>query len=325
MPASHLQHTVSKAVTVTGVGVHSGAPACLTIAPAAANHGIVFIRSDITDRDNAIPARWDLVADTRLCTVLKNAAGASVATIEHVMSALTALGIDNAVITIDGPEVPIMDGSAAPFVAAIDSVGRAHQNAARKVLRVLSPVTLRDGDKIVTLSPADSAVYSFDISFDTPVIGRQVFSHPVEETAYRSDISFARTFGFLHEVEALRKAGLGLGGSLDNAIVIDGDRVVNPGGLRSPTEFVRHKILDAIGDIALAGMPVVAHYHGIKAGHAMNNRILHALFANPASYTVSELAPPAMRAATPLRARERIREQAGIPASAYLGATLVTA
>ncbi len=300
MPASHLQHTVNKPVTVCGVGVHSGAPACLTIKPAAANHGIVFIRSDITDRDNRIDARWDLVSDTRLCTVLKNAAGASVATIEHVMSALVALGIDNAEITIDGPEVPIMDGSAAPFVDAIDSVGRQSQNVARKVIRIIAPVTLTDGDKTVTLTPADDTTYSFDITFDSPVIGRQTFSHTVKESDYRNDISFARTFGFLHEVEALRAAGLGRGGSLDNAIVIDGDSVMNPGGLRSPTEFVRHKILDAIGDIGLAGMPIVGHYHGIKAGHAMNNRILRELFANPASYVVVEMAAP--KAAAPRRA-----------------------
>lgn len=317
MPASHLQHTVSKAVTVCGVGVHSGAPACLTIKPAGANSGITFIRSDITDRDNRIPARWDLVADTRLCTVLKNVAGASVSTVEHVMSALMALGIDNADITIDGPEVPIMDGSAAPFVDAIDSVGRQSQQAARKVIRIIAPVTLTDGDKTVTLLPADDTAYSFDITFDSPVIGRQTFTHTVKESDYRSDISFARTFGFLHEVEALRAAGLGRGGSLDNAIVIDGDSVMNPGGLRSPTEFVRHKILDAIGDIGLAGMPIVAHYHGVKAGHAMNNRILRELFANPACYVVVEMTAPA-------KAGVRGRIDAAQDSRGFVGA-LVTA
>lgn len=314
MPASHLQHTIAKAVTVRGIGVHSGAPASLTMRTAAANSGITFIRSDITDRDNRIPARWNLVTDTRLCTVLKNAAGASVSTIEHVMSALAALGIDNADILIDGPEVPIMDGSAAPFVDAIDSVGRVSQNVARKVLRVIAPITLQDGDKIVTLMPADTTVYSFDITFDNPVIGHQVFTHHVEETAYRNDISYARTFGFLHEVEALRAAGLGRGGSLDNAIVIDGDTVMNPSGLRSPTEFVRHKILDAIGDIALAGMPIIAHYHGIKAGHAMNNRILHQLFANPASYVVVDMAPAAIKIRAPRRAAAHSDNRGFIPA-----------
>lgn len=320
MPASHLQHTVAKAVTVAGVGVHSGAPATLTIAPAAANSGITFIRSDITAHDNRIPARWDLVVDTRLCTVIKNAAGASVATIEHVMSALAALGIDNADISIDGPEVPIMDGSAAAFVDAIDRVGRASQQAARKVLRVIAPVTLTDGDKTVTLTPSDETAYSFDISFDSPVIGRQTFSHTVQESSYRSDISFARTFGFLHEVEALRAAGLGRGGSLDNAIVIDGERVMNPGGLRSPTEFVRHKILDAIGDIALAGLPIVAHYHGVKAGHAMNNRILRELFANPACYVVVEMAAPAKTAAAPRRAAATVDSVRGFDAHALVTA-----
>lgn len=297
MAPSHLQHTLLTAVTLEGVGVHSGAPARLTLRPAAANHGIVFFRTDITDRDNKIPARWDLVADTRLCTVLKNAAGASVATIEHVMSALAALGVDNCAIDIDGPEIPIMDGSAAPFIAAIDRAGRVAQDAARRVLRVLKPVTLQDGDKTVTLTPADSTAYSFDIAFASPVIGRQSFTHQAGEVAFRRDIAYARTFGFLAEVEALRAAGLGRGGSLDNAVVIDGDRVMNPAGLRSPTEFVRHKILDAVGDIALCGLHLQARYHGDKAGHAMNNAILRALFADPAAYTVTTMAAPAPRRA----------------------------
>lgn len=292
MPASHLQHTLAQPVTLTGVGVHSGAPATLAIKPAAANHGIVFIRTDITTHDNRIPARWDLVADTRLCTVLKNADGASVSTVEHVMSALAVLGIDNAEITIDGPEVPIMDGSAQAFVDAIDTVGRMAQNAARRVIRITKPVTLQDGDKSIVLMPADDAVYSFDIAFNNALIGRQTFTHRMDESAYRADIAFARTFGFLAEVEALRAAGLGRGGSLDNAIVVDGDRVLNPDGLRSPTEFVRHKILDAIGDIALAGLPLIAHYHGVKAGHALNNRILHTLFAQTDAYVIETLVAP---------------------------------
>lgn len=302
MPASHQQHTLRAAVTLTGVGVHSGAAATLIIQPAAANHGIVFVRSDITAHDNRIPARWDLVTDTRLCTVLKNAAGASVSTVEHVMSALAVLGIDNAEISIDGPEVPIMDGSAQAFVDAIDTVGRKAQGVGRRVIRLLKPVTLQDGDKSITLIPADHAVYSFDIAFDNKLIGRQTFTHRMDESAYRADIAFARTFGFLAEVEALRAAGLGRGGSLDNAIVVDGDRVLNPDGLRAPTEFVRHKILDAIGDIALAGLPVIAHYHGVKAGHALTNRILHLLFADPAAYVVETLpAPAAARASRPVR------------------------
>lgn len=292
MPVSHLQHTVTKAATLNGVGVHSGAPARLVIKPAPANHGIVFIRSDIKDRDNRIPARWDLVADARLCTVLKNEDGASVSTVEHVMSALAVLGIDNAILEINGPEVPIMDGSAAPFVDAIDAVGRMPLGATRKVIRLLKPVRIKDGDKSIVLMPAAEALYSFDIEFKSAVIGRQTYSHTVNETTYRREIAACRTFGFLAEVEALRAAGLGRGGSLDNAIIVDGDRVMNPGGLRSPTEFVRHKILDAIGDIALAGLPIMAHYHGVKAGHALNNRILHALFADPTAYTVVSLALP---------------------------------
>jgi UDP-3-O-[3-hydroxymyristoyl] N-acetylglucosamine deacetylase len=313
MPASHLQHTVAQAVRLIGVGVHSGAPATLVIKPAPVNHGIVFVRSDMTAHDNRIPARWDMVADTRLCTVLKNAAGASVSTVEHVMSALAVLGIDNAEIAIDGPEVPIMDGSAQAFVDAIDTVGRRAQALARRVIRVIKPVMLEDGDKTITLLPADEAVYSFDIEFANPVIGRQTFSHRMDETGYRSDIAYARTFGFLAEVEALRAAGLGRGGSLDNAIVVDGDRVLNPDGLRSPTEFVRHKILDAIGDIALAGLPLIARYHGVKAGHALNNRILHALFADETAYVIETLAAP-----QPARARAAARP-------VFAGADLVTA
>lgn len=311
MPVSHLQHTLQSAVTLQGVGVHSGAPAKLTLKPAPANHGIVFTRTDISDRDNKIPALWNLVADTRLCTVLKNAAGASVATVEHVMSALAALGVDNCAIDIDGPEIPIMDGSSAPFAAAIDRAGRVAQNAARRVIRVLKPVTLTDGDKTVTLSPANETSYTFDINFANALIGRQSFTHGGGEDAFRADIGFARTFGFLHEVEALRAAGLGLGGSLDNAVVVDGDKVLNPDGLRSPTEFVRHKILDAIGDIALAGMQVIARYHGDRAGHAMNNRILHALFDQPDAYTVAELAPAAKPARRQQPAGRRVIEQLG--------------
>jgi UDP-3-O-[3-hydroxymyristoyl] N-acetylglucosamine deacetylase len=191
-----------------------------------------------------------------------------------------------------------MDGSAVRFVAAIERVGLARQKAPRKALRIKKTVSYQEGEKEVFLSPADGAFFGFEISFDNPVIGRQKFTHELKEDAYRADIAPARTFGFLHEVEALRKIGLARGGSLENAIVVDGDKVLNPGGLRFKTEFVRHKVLDAIGDIYLSGAPLIGHYHGVKAGHAMNNKILHVLFSQADAFEIVDM--PAVEA--PLRA-----------------------
>lgn len=289
MLKSVYQHTVKTAFTVEGIGVHSGAPASLTVKPAPSSSGIVFVRTDVTDRPNVIPARWDHVTDTRLCTVVANRDGVSVSTVEHVLSAFAAMGLDNAIVEIDGPEVPIMDGSAVCFAEALMTAGLARQNAGRRALRVKKQVTLVDGDKEVTLTPADGQFFGFDIAFDNALIGKQSYTHELTEDTYRDAIATARTFGFLHEVEQLRKMGLARGGSLDNAIVVDGDKVVNPDGLRFRDEFVRHKILDAIGDLYLAGMQLLGHYHGVKAGHAMNNRILHTLFADASAFEVVDL------------------------------------
>lgn len=289
MLKSVYQHTLQEPFAVSGVGVHSGLPVTIMVRPAPASSGIRFIRTDVTDRDNVIAAQWDNVTDTRLCTVLTNKAGISVSTIEHLLSAFAALGLDNAIVEIDGPEVPIMDGSAAAFTRAVDKAGLMRQRHARRVLRIKKTVSLRDGDKEVVLSPAEGQYFGFEIAFDNPVIGRQKYTHQLKEATYRQEISAARTFGFLHEVEALRKIGLARGGSLDNAIVVDGDKVMNPGGLRFKNEFVRHKILDAIGDIYLAGGQLIGHYHGVKAGHAMNNKALRALFADPSAYEWVEL------------------------------------
>ncbi len=278
------QHTVKEPVTITGVGVHSGITATMTVRPAPASSGITFIRTDVTDRPNAIPARWNFVTDTRLCTVLTNKHGVSVATVEHLLSAFAALGLDNAVVEINSQEVPIMDGSAICFVKALDQAGLASQNAPRRALRIKKTISYKEGDKETFLSPADGAYYGLEISFENTLIGRQKYTHGMTETSYRRDIAAARTFGFLHEVEQLRKMGLARGGSLDNAIVVDGDKILNPEGLRFKNEFVRHKILDAIGDIYLAGAPLIGHYHGVKAGHAMNNKVLHTLFAQPDAF-----------------------------------------
>lgn len=292
MLKSVYQHTLKESFTVTGVGVHSGADVTMTVKPAQASSGIIFIRTDITDRDNVIPAKWDHVVDTKLCTVLANRAGASISTVEHALSAFAALGLDNAVVEIDGAEVPIMDGSAASFVRAIDKVGLQRQNTHRRVLVIKKTVSFKEGDKEVILSPADGQYFGFEIEFASPVIGRQKYTHQLKESSFRHEVAAARTFGFLHEVEALRKMGLARGGSLDNAIVIDGDNVMNPDGLRFKNEFVRHKILDAVGDIYLAGAQMIGHYHGIKAGHALNNKILHMLFADKTAYAFVELNQP---------------------------------
>lgn len=295
MSTSVSQHTLRNSFTVTGVGVHSGAPATLTVRPAPADTGIMFVRTDVQDKNNIIPARWNAVVDTRLCTVLGNKAGVTVSTVEHLLSAFAALGVDNAIVEIDGPEIPIMDGSAAKFVAALDKVGLQRLSEHRRVLIIKKTVSYQEGDKEVFLAPAESQYFGFEIAFDNPVIGRQKFTHQLKEEAYRQEISPARTFGFLHEVEALRKMGLARGGSLDNAIVVDGDKVLNPDGLRFKNEFVRHKILDAIGDIYLIGLQLIGHYHGVKAGHAMNNKILHVLFSQPDAYEIAELGATAPR------------------------------
>lgn len=283
LKSSH-QHTIKAPVSITGIGVHSGAPATLVIKPAAVNTGISFIRTDITDRPNRVPARWDAVTETRLCTVVSNEHGVTVSTIEHLLSAFAALGLDNADVEINGPEIPIMDGSAIHFVEKLNVTGLTRQAAARIALRIKKTVSYREGDKETFLSPADGAFFGMEIDFANQLIGRQKYTHALTEAHYRSDIAAARTFGFLPEIEQLKKLGFARGGSLENAIVVDGDKVLNPEGLRFRDEFVRHKILDAIGDLYLAGAHLIGHYHGVKAGHAMNNKILHALFAQPDAY-----------------------------------------
>lgn len=295
MLASAYQHTVKAPLTINGIGVHSGLPATLVIRPAPVSAGISFIRTDITDRPNVIPARWDAVTDTRLCTVISNKHGVSVSTIEHLMSAFAALGVDNAIVEINGPETPIMDGSAIAFVEKLQQTGLIRQGGRRLALRIKKTVSFKEGDKETILSPAEGSYYGLEIDFPTPLIGRQKYTHAFTESNYIADIASARTFGFLHEVEQLKKLGLARGGSLENAIVIDGDKVLNPGGLRFKNEFVRHKILDAIGDLYLCGTQIIGHYHGVKAGHAMNNKILHALFAQPDAFEFVTLGEKAER------------------------------
>ncbi len=261
----------------------------MVLHPAPAGHGIVFRRTDLEDGGNEIPARYDAVTNTTLCSTIANDAGASVATIEHLMSAIAGLGVDNLVIELDGPEVPVMDGSAEPFAFLLECAGIEAQETPRKAIRILRDVTVSHGGSTVTISPADEFIIEMVIDFSSAAIGRQNLAVQVSPELFRNDIAKARTFGFLHEVEAMRKAGLGRGGSLENAVVIDGDRVMNDEGLRYTDEFVRHKILDCIGDLALAGYPIMGHVVAEKAGHALNNKLLHAVFADPANWEIVDV------------------------------------
>ena len=266
------------------MGVHTGQRVRLAIRPAAPGTGIVFVRTDITDRDNRIPVSGDAVIDARLNTMIENAAGVRLSTIEHLMAAFCALGISNVVVECDGPELPILDGSALQFVQLLDRAGFRRQATPVRYIEILEPIVVTDGDKHAALLPCDRYEMRFEIDFDTAVIGNQVVDFVVDEETFRSDIMAARTFGFAHEVEALRKAGLARGGSLENAVVIDGDEILNPGGLRMEREFVKHKALDAIGDLYVLGAPLLGRYEGYKAGHAVNNLLVRALLANPQSW-----------------------------------------
>jgi UDP-3-O-[3-hydroxymyristoyl] N-acetylglucosamine deacetylase len=278
---SAFQHTVQGPAVFSGVGVHTGAHTNVTVRAAAPDTGVVFVRTDVRDRDNLIKATGEAVCKTQLGTVIGNAAGVTVSTIEHLMAALVMLGIDNARVEIDGPETPIMDGSALPFIQVLDRAGRRAQSAPRRYVEILAPVEVRDGDKRASLTPADSFEVAFEIAFDSAVIGRQRIDMQMNEGAFRNELANCRTFGFLHEVEALRAIGLARGGSMENCVVIEGGRILNPEGLRRPDEFVRHKALDAIGDLFVLGGPVIGRFEGVLAGHGINNALVRALLATP--------------------------------------------
>jgi len=292
------QNTLQNDVSCESVGVHSGAMTTLTLKPAPENSGIVFVRTDVTDKNNKIPARWDLVTETQLCTVLTNDDGVQISTVEHVLSALWGCGVDNAIIEVSGYEIPIMDGSAIEFIDMIKKAGICPQDARRQFLMVKSAVSVDIDGKTSSLRPSATQSFHFEIEFDSKAIGHQRHDFFFTELAYQETISKARTFGFLHEVEALRSMGLARGGSLDNAIVIDGDDILNAGGLRYDNEFVRHKILDALGDLLLAGGQIIGHYDGIKAGHHMNNQVLRKLFDTDGAWEFVELTEDQYRAMT---------------------------
>jgi len=287
----HRQKTTVAPAIIAGVGVHTGDRVRLAVRPAPAGTGIVFVRTDIKDRDNRIPVSGEAVIDARLNTMIENAAGVRLSTIEHLMAAFAALGVSNAVVEVDGPELPILDGSALQFVQLLDRAGFRRQEAPVRYIEILEPIRVQEGDKSAALLPCDRYEMRFEIDFDTPVIGNQVVDFVVDEETFRNEIMAARTFGFAHEVEALRRAGLARGGSLENAVVIDGDQILNPGGLRMEREFVKHKALDAIGDLYVLGAPLLGRYEGVKAGHAINNLLVRELLANPQSWRETTRVP----------------------------------
>jgi UDP-3-O-[3-hydroxymyristoyl] N-acetylglucosamine deacetylase len=280
------EQTLSAPAICAGVGVHTGERVRLSIRPAAPGAGIVFVRTDVKDRDNRVPVAGDVVVQTQLGTVIANAAGVTVSTIEHLMAAFCALGVDNAVVELDGPEVPILDGSALPFVQLLDRAGFRRQDAPQRYIEVLEPIVVVDGDKSAALLPCDRFEVFFEIEFPTAVIGRQSVDLVFTEESFRKELAAARTFGFVQEVEALRRIGLARGGSLENAVVIDGDRILNPEGLRFDDEPVRHKALDAVGDLYVLGMPLFARFEGRKAGHGLNNALVRELLSRPGAWRV---------------------------------------
>lgn len=287
------QRTIKSLVTATGVGLHGGRKVRLVLRPAAPNTGIVFHRVDL-DPPVSLPVDPYAVCDTRMCSGLESD-GVKVGTVEHLMSALAGLGIDNLHVDVDAPEIPILDGSAGPFVFLLRSAGIEEQPAVKRFLRVLKPVEYREGDKWVKLSPYDGFRLDFSIVFNHPAIDNTATQVTVDfaEHSYEHDVARARTFGFMQDVESMRANGLALGGSLGNAIVMDEYRVLNADGLRYADEFAKHKVLDAIGDLYLCGYPLLAAYTAHKAGHALNNQILRVLLEDQSAWEIVTFDQPA--------------------------------
>lgn len=278
------QRTLRGSAECSGIGVHSGEKVNLRLNPAPENTGLVFIRTDLAGPAAKVLARWDHVVDTRLCTVVGNDAGTRIATIEHLMAALNAYGIDNAFIEIDGAEVPVMDGSSDSFVFLIEMAGVLEQHIERRQIEILSPVEIVHGEKSIRVTPSSETRFTFDIQFEQAPISRQRYDFILSADGFKNEICRARTFGFYEEVNQLRAMGLARGGSLENAIVIKDDQIMNEDGLRYGDEFVRHKVLDAVGDMALAGAVIRGHFHCHCSGHALNNQLLRALFADPSAW-----------------------------------------
>lgn len=279
------QRTLDHSIRCSGIGLHSGRKIELVLYPADVDTGIVFVRSDLGVE---IKGHVDSVVDTRLCTTIGNGE-ATISTVEHIMSALAGLGIDNARIEVNGAEVPVMDGSASPFIFLIQCAGIAEQSKAKKVIRILKRVTIKDEDKSCSLYPASGFRVSYLLDYPHPLLSNCKVSFDFARQGYAREVSRARTFGFIHEVEALQKAGLALGGSMDNAVVLDKYGVLNEGGLRYTDECARHKVLDTVGDLFLVGFPIVGAFEGERSGHAMNCRVVQALLADKSAWMIEEL------------------------------------
>jgi len=286
------QKTLKTAINCAGVGLHSGARTRMTLRPAPVGHGIEFIRTDMGHGDaSRIPAQWNQVTDTRLCTVLGNQSGARVGTVEHLLAAMFGCEIDNAIVEIDGPEVPAMDGSAAPFVFLIECAGTIEQAAPRRAIQVLRRIAVEDGNSSVSITPGVGFSINFEIDFAGTAVDRQDCFVPFGAGVFKTEVARARTFGFKQEVDRLRAAGFARGGSLENAVVVEGQQVLNEGGLRFDDEFVRHKVLDCAGDLYLAGGPILGHVVASKSGHDLNNRLLRTLFARRDAWRYVDMQP----------------------------------
>ena len=307
---AQMQTTLAGEVTLSGVGVHGGIDATLTLKPAAADTGIVFIRTFADQAPRKVPVSRQSVQATDLATVLGDRSGILVSTVEHALAALSGLGVDNAQIQIDGPEVPILDGSAAPIVAAVDQVGVVELSSRRRYIKVLKPIRVESGASFGELLPYDAGFrLEVEIEFDHSDIGRQRFAANLNPSVFRRELSQARTFGFLKDVERLRSAGYARGASLENTVCLGPDGILNPEGLRFEDEFVRHKALDAVGDLALTGLPLFARYRSFRGGHKLNFQVVDALLADRTAYCVVE---------APARARREGAELAvGAPVFAY--------
>jgi UDP-3-O-[3-hydroxymyristoyl] N-acetylglucosamine deacetylase len=292
------QTTLRDQAVVSGIGVHSGSPVTLTLHPAESDTGIVFSRCGIGGRaDRELKANFRSVTATEFATVLGDHSGPAVSTTEHVLAALRGLGVDNAIVEVDGAEVPIMDGSAAAFVAAIDQVGIVIQPAARRYIQVLKPVRVGKNGCYGELLPHPHGLrIEAEIEFNHPLIGRQSFAVDVTPNVFRRELARARTFGFMRDVAKLWSAGYALGASFENTVVVAEDRILNPEGTRFPEEFVRHKVVDAVGDLALAGAPLLAAYRSVRGGHKLNHAVLTALMADPSAWTHVEMPQPVRRA-----------------------------
>ena len=275
------RHTIAQTVETTGTALHAGGTVHMTLSPAASGSGVVFRRTDLGNRE--IRAAYDAVTETRLGTVIAGD-GISIGVIEHLMAAVAGAEIDDLLVELDGPEPPILDGDALSYLKFIEQAGVRAQTKSRRALKVLKPVRVEAGQASAALAPSGHLEFDFEIAFDSPAIGRQHFAWAFSPQSFATEIAPARTFGFLSELDLLLKAGLGRGASLTNTLAIDGDQVANADLMRFPDEFVRHKILDALGDLALAGGPLLARFEGVRSGHALNNALLRALFADPANF-----------------------------------------